>query len=157
MCRQKCHPSQASRLDLYPVREEENGPKRNYKLPNVKCICKCTNVPRDGFVSPIHLKHIHDDVIEWKHFRATVPLCGEFAGHRWIPRKKRLVSRSFDVFFDLRLNKRLSWDAIAFIVMFQLCITTVTYDTVVMFHTIITIKCRTGVPTSSTNQLNILK
>ena len=71
------------------------------------------------------------------------------------PAKK--VSRSFDVFFDLRLNKRLSWDAIAFIVMFQLCITTVTYDTVVMFHTIITIKCRTGVPTSSTNQLNILK
>ena len=29
--------------------------------------------------------------------------------------QKRLVSRSFDIFFDLRLNKRLSWDAIAFI------------------------------------------
>ena len=33
----------------------------------------------------------------------TGPLCGEFTGHRWIP-----LTRSFDVFFDLRLNKRLS-------------------------------------------------
>ena len=24
----------------------------------------------------------HDDVIKWKHFRVTGPLCGEFAGHR---------------------------------------------------------------------------
>ena len=28
----------------------------------------------------------HDDVIKWKHFRVTGPLCGEFAGHRWMPR-----------------------------------------------------------------------
>ena len=40
-------------------------------------------------------------------FRITGLLCGEFTGHRWIPRKKP-VSQSFDVFFDLRLNKRLS-------------------------------------------------
>ena len=40
-------------------------------------------------------------------FRVTGPLCGEFTGHRWIP-SQRLVTRSFDVFFDLRLNKRLS-------------------------------------------------
>ena len=39
-------------------------------------------------------------------FRVTGHLCGEFtAGHRWIPRPK-LVTRSFDVFFDLRLYKR---------------------------------------------------
>ena len=37
---------------------------------------------------------VHDDVIKWKHF----------------PRHKgqRPVRRSFDVFFELRLNKRLS-------------------------------------------------
>ena len=40
-------------------------------------------------------------------FRVTGPLCGEFTGHRWIP-SQRPVTRSFGVFFDLRLNKRLS-------------------------------------------------
>ena len=40
-------------------------------------------------------------------FRATGPLCGEFTGHRWIPHTKP-VMQSFTVFFDLRLNKRLS-------------------------------------------------
>ena len=30
----------------------------------------------------------YDDVIKWKHFRATGPLCGEFTGHRWIPLTK---------------------------------------------------------------------
>ena len=39
--------------------------------------------------------------------RYTGHLCAEFTGHRWIPRK-RPVTRSFDVFFDLHLNKRLS-------------------------------------------------
>ena len=39
--------------------------------------------------------------------RVTCPLCGEFMGHRWIP-PKRPVTRMFDVFFDLRLNKQLS-------------------------------------------------
>ena len=27
----------------------------------------------------------HDDVIKWKFFRVTDPLCGEFTGHRWTP------------------------------------------------------------------------
>ena len=40
-------------------------------------------------------------------FRATGHLSGEFTGHRWIPRTKA-GDRSFDVFFDLRLHKRLS-------------------------------------------------
>ena len=40
-------------------------------------------------------------------FSVTDPLCGEFTGHRWIPRL-RPVTQSFDVLFDLRLNKRLS-------------------------------------------------
>ena len=40
-------------------------------------------------------------------FRVAGPLCGEFTGPRWIP-AQRPVTRSFDVFFDVRLNKRLS-------------------------------------------------
>ena len=40
-------------------------------------------------------------------FLVTGPLCGEFTGHRWIP-AQRPVTRSFDVFFDLRLNKGLN-------------------------------------------------
>ena len=40
-------------------------------------------------------------------FRVTGHLCGEFAGHRWIPFTWP-VTRSFVVFFDLCLNERLS-------------------------------------------------
>ena len=44
-------------------------------------------------------------------FRITGHLCGEFTNHRWIPCTSLMWS--FDVFFDLRLNKWLStqsWD-----------------------------------------------
>ena len=42
-------------------------------------------------------------------FRVTGPLCGEFTGLRWIPLTNwRPVTRSFDILFDPRLNKRLS-------------------------------------------------
>ena len=40
-------------------------------------------------------------------FRVTVPLCGEFTGPGEFP-AQRPVTRSFGVFFDLHLNKRLS-------------------------------------------------
>ena len=40
-------------------------------------------------------------------FRVTGPLCGEFTGPGEFP-TQRPVMRSFDVFFDLRPNKRLS-------------------------------------------------
>ena len=40
-------------------------------------------------------------------FRVTGPLCGEFIGPGEFP-TQRPVTRRFDVFFDLRLNKRLS-------------------------------------------------
>ena len=50
----------------------------------------------------------HDDVIKWKHFpcywpyeRGILPVTGEFSA-------QRPVTRSFDVFFDLHLNKQLS-------------------------------------------------
>ena len=40
-------------------------------------------------------------------FRVTGPLCGEFTGSGEFP-AQRPVTRSFDVFFDLRLSKLLS-------------------------------------------------
>ena len=40
-------------------------------------------------------------------FRVTGPLCGEFTGPGEFP-TQRPVTRSFDVFPDMRLNKRLS-------------------------------------------------
>ena len=40
-------------------------------------------------------------------FRVTGPLCGEFTGPGEFP-TQRPVTRNFGVFFDLRLNKRLS-------------------------------------------------
>ena len=50
----------------------------------------------------------HGDVIKWKHFSALLALC---AGNSPVPGEfpiRRPVTRSFDIFFDLRLNKRLS-------------------------------------------------
>ena len=43
----------------------------------------------------------------WNIFRVTGHLCGEFTGPGEFP-AQRPVTRSFDVFFDLRLNKRFS-------------------------------------------------
>ena len=37
-------------------------------------------------------------------FRVAGPLCGEFTGHR----SQRPATRNFDIFFDLRLDERLS-------------------------------------------------
>ena len=71
-----------------------------------------------------HVLDISWKWIQWAHllvmmtssngniFRVTGPLCGEFTGSGKFP-TQRPVTRSFDVFFDLRLNKRLSkqpWD-----------------------------------------------
>ena len=50
----------------------------------------------------------HDDVIKWKHFPCYWPFV---RGIHWSPvncPSQRVVTRSFDVFFDLRLNKRFS-------------------------------------------------
>ena len=60
-----------------------------------------------GHVAQRAIDEVHDDVIKWKHFRVTGPLCGEFTGPGEFP-TQRPVTRSFDVFFDLPLTKRLS-------------------------------------------------
>ena len=55
------------------------------------------------------LKNTGNMMMSWNGniFRVTGPLCGEFTGPGEFP-TQRPVTRSFDVFFDLRLNKRLS-------------------------------------------------
>ena len=60
--------------------------------------CKWKNVFKDVEVSKDISCHAylsrddnntkHDDVIKWKCFPGYWPLCGEFTGHRWIPRTK---------------------------------------------------------------------
>ena len=49
----------------------------------------------------------HDDVIKWKHFPRNWPFVGGIHRSGEFPTQMP-VTRSFDVFFDLRLNKRLS-------------------------------------------------
>ena len=49
----------------------------------------------------------HDDIIKWKHFPRYWTFVRGIHRHRWIP-AQRPVTRSFYVFFDLRLNERLS-------------------------------------------------
>ena len=57
-------------------------------------------------------RHWQSSIAWWRHqmeifLRVTGPLCGEITGPGEFP-TQRPVTRSFDVFFDLRLNKRLS-------------------------------------------------
>ena len=66
------------------------------------------NVNGSCFHKACRLAITHDDVIKWKHFARLLGIC---AGNSPVPGEfpaQRPVTRSFDVFFDLRLNKRLS-------------------------------------------------
>ena len=65
------------------------------------CFRPSVRSPSRGFRS------LHDDVIRWKHFPRYWPFVWGFTGLRWIPSTEP-VTRSFDIFFDLRPNKRLS-------------------------------------------------
>ena len=92
------------------------------KLPGADFLFHCFRIA--FFIAAALLLHIHVHFvfltlcrIMVKHdmmtssngniFRVTGPLCGEFTGHRQFF-AQRPVTRSFDVFYDLRLNKRLS-------------------------------------------------
>ena len=58
-----------------------------------------------------HLKRyhmLHDDVIEWKSFPCYCPFVRGIHRSPVSSHAQRPVTRSFDVFFDRRLNKRLS-------------------------------------------------
>ena len=53
-----------------------------------------------------YLLSFYDDVIKWKHFPRNWPFVRGI--HRSPVDSQKSVTRSFDIFFDLRLNKRLS-------------------------------------------------
>ena len=52
--------------------------------------------------------HSHDDIIEWKHIPRFLAFCAENSPVSGELSAQRPVTRSFDVFFDLHLNKQLS-------------------------------------------------
>ena len=55
-----------------------------------------------------YIVSLHDDVIKWKHFPRYWPFVWGIHRSPVNSPHKRPVTRSFDVFFDMRLNKRLS-------------------------------------------------
>ena len=57
---------------------------------------------KSSMPSPLYMMTSSNENI----FRVTGHLCGEFTSRRWIP-TQRPVTRSYDVFFKLRLNKLL--------------------------------------------------
>ena len=57
------------------------------------------------FQISVSLGRQHDDIIKWKHFPRYWPF---MRGIHWSLPSQRPVTRSFDVFFSLRLNKQLS-------------------------------------------------
>ena len=87
-----------------------------------------TNISRKRFGPQVENTK-HNDVIKWKHFPRHWPFVrGIHKGNPWVTDEvpsQRPVTAEFCVFFDLRLNKRLSkqwrrrWDAIALTVMFS--------------------------------------
>ena len=70
---------------------------------HLKCNASTSNLLVTGhsWKRKAEVKSIHDDVIKWKHFPRNWPFVRAV-------NSQRSVTRSFDIFFDLRLNKRLS-------------------------------------------------
>ena len=92
-------PPQAERYDIKPERllKSNASDARDQTLVNtVYGWCCNIRYPSDMMTSS-----------NGNIFRVTGPLCGEFTGPGEFP-TQRPVTRSFDVFFDLLLNKRLS-------------------------------------------------
>ena len=77
-----------------------------FKTPCRSLLRNCNHILHPSISAadaPVLSSHTHDDVV----FRVTDPLCGKFTGPGEFP-AQRPVTRSFNVFFDLRPNKRLS-------------------------------------------------
>ena len=57
-------------------------------LPELECARTMGHIYIGNWACSTTLPYSNDDVIKWKLFRVTGPLCGEFTGHRWIPLTK---------------------------------------------------------------------
>ena len=71
-------------------------------VPSNRCLLSVART--EGVLSP---SWPYNEVIKWKHFRVTGPLCGNSPVTSEFP-SQRPVTRIFDLFFDLRQNKQLS-------------------------------------------------
>ena len=102
--------------ERYPITQTSRHPdslKPNFIEWGILTVIACMQIVITILSLVMHdLAHwiafLHDDVIEWKHFPRYRPFArgihrvpGEFSA-------QRPVTRSFDVFLDLRLNIRLS-------------------------------------------------
>ena len=111
---QRIHQSSAP---LAFVRGIHQGPLNSpHKGPLTRKMFPFYDVIMWVFSRIYHWFYEHDNVMTWKRmmtssngniFRVTGPLCEEFTGPGEFP-TQRPMTRSFDVFFDLRLNKRLN-------------------------------------------------
>ena len=89
-----------------------NGSTRITTFYGIWFVCYTTNNSSALYIELPLIKFLLSKFQWWRHqmqtfFRVTGRFCREFTGHQWIPLTKP-VTRSFDVFFDLRLDKRLS-------------------------------------------------
>ena len=84
-------------------------------VPKVSIPVHPDSMATDWIIEGITIKQVKDKVAlctmmtssNGNIIRVTGHLCGEFTGHRWIPRTKA-SDAGLGIFFDLRLNKRLS-------------------------------------------------
>ena len=110
-----CRPKKTSKLRVTglcaenspgPVNSPHKGPVTRKMFPFDDVIMRYHTKTKHRKVRSVCIIHMMTSS-NGNIFRVTGHLCGEFTGDRWIPRTKP-VTRSFDIFFDLRLNKRLS-------------------------------------------------
>ena len=81
--------------------------RRSKKTPKLCITGLCAgNLPGTGNAENVSISWRHHVIKPLKLMEESITMqCGEFIGHRWIPRTK---ASDADVFFDLSLNKRLS-------------------------------------------------
>ena len=80
-------------------------------LLGIKFSADAVETVRWKALGPCYIWSVYDDVIKWKHFPRDWPFVRGIHHSSEFP-AQRLVTRSFDIFCDLRLNKRLrkqSW------------------------------------------------
>ena len=104
-----CIPAQMHLIRCTASPEQRWANKERDSSECIKPVCPFTlsNVVSCTAWKVVSLYSLHGDVIKWKHFPRYWPFV---RGIRQSP--QRPVTRSFDVFFDLRLNEQLgkhSW------------------------------------------------
>ena len=99
---------------LFAFKRTVSNLKKNdcqYWSSHIICSCNMTAVPIHVMVS-LGLNDAHDDVTKRKKVSALLALCAENSPANGEFPAQRPVTRSFDVFFDLLLNKRLNKQSI---------------------------------------------